>query len=278
MKYLKSGEEYKVGDLTVQCKIDEEAFIKELDGNNKLVAAFHPITAESIQQLAGDLNAKKVFDIYSEEFPKKVVFPQDENEKPHLPCNNLFYVEETKLFIYPGRFRIHPIRGSIQEYESMQYKHARELSELLSRYSIKEVYCLSATPPPVNEKESTYCEDLLENGKKAYVAFYNGKINEIPGTVERVKEQYLSGEEVFFPFFAATKGSKSHSIFGISKRGSDILTASGRALEVFKEISGLDIDIEKVYNSFVEEQNHIEEIILGDKSAYLSEDPGPMHG
>jgi len=208
-------------------------------------------------------DVERAFRLYSHFFPPISMVSDDKFSIIH---EELWFSRSKKLYIYraEGVERLQGYRGvqSISpEVSAFLYKYAKQLVEIFKDLGVKKIYTVGSVMP-VQPKGVVHVafydagagagveaggEAASEEAKEAEKA---GEAKELPRGAKRIKREgfdafLIEGEDALLPGFAAASGIASYTLMAEERHFLD-LNASITVLEAFREMSGVDIDMDKV--------------------------------
>jgi proteasome assembly chaperone (PAC2) family protein len=265
-----SGSERAHFEITEFCyywNVDAKQFKERVKAHdNILLAGFPPmgnIIPFNLKELLAD--SEKIVSFYSYDFPPMVEARDEEFEIPH---DELWYSEATRLFCYVGKY------SEIEYIPKSAYKQAEGVAHLARELAVKELYTIGVIIPtqePFRKRRE---------GTEAYIGCFEGAQKEIPKGLKRMTRKNIGRYTIIrktglLPGFAAKLGIESYSILGVGSYPED-LRACARALRAFKNLSGLDLDTEKIEEMLEKSADAVEARIQEqrERAAYRGEGVG----
>ncbi|UYZ39878.1 MAG: PAC2 family protein [Candidatus Methanospirare jalkutatii] len=210
-------------------------------------------------------DVERAFRLYSHYFPP---ISMVSNDKFSIIHEELWFSRSKKLYIYraEGVERLQGYRGvqSISpEVNVFLYKYARQLVEIFKDLGVKEIYTVGSVMPvqPKGVVHVAFYEGAAGAGvgveaggegasEEAKGAEESSEAKELPRGAKRIKREgfdafLIEGEDALLPGFAAASGIASYTLMAEERHFLD-LNASITVLEAFREMSGVDIDMDKV--------------------------------
>ncbi len=231
-----STDVFEVSDLTLLWDVDRE-LLKRL--RIPIMVAGFKITGNAATYYLKESieDAERAFRLYSHFFPPVTTVDGDKFSIIH---EELWFSRTKHLYIYRGEGteRLQGYRGVLSpDASAFLYKYAMNLVRICKDLGIREIYTLGSVTPVRYEGA-------------VHVAFYSDSHKKIPEGARRIERRgvdafFIEGEDALLPGFASASGIECYTLMAEERHFLD-LRASITALEAFREMSGIDIDMEKV--------------------------------
>jgi proteasome assembly chaperone (PAC2) family protein len=227
------SERFEIEEFSCYWNVDEERFKEQIPKEDTiLIAGFPPmgnIIPYHLKELLTD--SEKVVSFYSYDFPPMAEARDKEFEIPH---DELWYSAEKRLFCYVGKY------PETEYIPKSAYKQAEGVAHLARTLNVKELYTTGVILPsqePFREEKKVV---------EAYIGCFKGSKKEMPAGMKKMTRENIGRYTIIrktglLPGFAALLGIESYSILGVGSYPED-LRACARALQAFKQLSGLDLE------------------------------------